>query len=58
MSLKASLNKIWSALNALQIIVLFPLLEELNIPVNVTDFNSGLIELATFELIDMEWLED
>ena len=24
----------------------------------MTDFNSGLIELATFELIDMEWLED
>lgn len=52
--MNASANQLWSALNNQQIIVMLPLLEKLNFPLNVETVNQAFIMIATFELMSVD----
>lgn len=52
----ASASQLWSVLNNQQVVVTYPLIDKLIFPNNVVTINQALIEIANFELIDVEIL--
>ena len=58
--LSGSLNDIWSAINAQQLIILLPLCD-VSLPANTLDFLHKIFEIAAFEIYpnlgdDINWL--
>lgn len=51
--LLASINKLWSAVNSLQILVYMPLFW-VKFPANAGTFNAFLIDIATFDIVPSE----
>ena len=53
-----SMNSLWSALNAVQIIVYLPMFERLKFPNNASEMNRRLIKVAGFDLVNTgEWVD-
>lgn len=53
-----SMNSLWSALNAVQIIVYLPMFERLKFPNNASKLNKNLIKIAGFDLVNTgEWVD-
>ena len=52
------MNSLWSALNAVQIIVYLPMFERLKFPNNALEMNRRLIKVAGFDLVNTgEWVD-
>ena len=52
MVMQASLSQIWSMINTMQLIVLMPLFK-VNIPANADMLFKKIMEIAAFELVDL-----
>ena len=53
-----SMNQLWSALNAVQIVVFAPMFERLKFPSNAVTMNRSMIAVATFDIINTEeWID-
>ena len=50
-----SMSLLWGLVNALMIIAYFPLLN-IRIPSNVLQVDNVFYQIATFDLIPMEWI--
>ena len=56
--MNASMSQVWGMINGLQIVVYLPLYGLINFPPNANSFNSEIIKIATFDLVDTQkWVD-
>ena len=56
--MKASLNQLWSLINAQQLTLNMPLMKKLKFPANAALVNEEMIQFAFFDLIPTDWLDE
>ena len=54
---KASLNQFWSLINSQQLSLNMPLCAKLKFPANAAYFNQQMIQIAFFDVVPTEYLE-
>ena len=56
--MKASLNQLWSMINAQQLTLNMPLMTKLKFPANAAMVNEEMIQLAFFDIIPTDWIDE